>query len=79
MNVFEVINAWVTSINPTEEQNKLAMERVLKCMPADGDPCPNVVTSVLGLQSCKGCSCPIYKKVYTAAGPSACPLKKWEN
>lgn len=68
MNFKEIINAWIISFNPTEDQKKLAELRGKVC-----DECPSKVMGI-----CGECGCPIGKKIFTDTY-NPCPLFKWND
>lgn len=71
-----IINAWITSINPNEEEKNLATLRREIC-----DSCPSNKETLKGNRwsaKCTMCGCPISKKVYTKEF-NACPSGKWED
>ena len=64
---------------PDEEINKLAEERLSKCLKPEGvyDHCRHYnPTAVLGVK-CDGCGC--YLKYKSKSPNSKCPLKKWSR
>jgi hypothetical protein len=76
MNFLEIVNAWITSFNPTTEQKKQSIERALIC-----STCPKLKTmSVFSNKAtvCGACGCPISKKIFSAEH-NPCPLKKWQE
>jgi len=74
MNVGEIVKAWITSFNPKESEEKMAMGRKAIC-----EECPSnkQILKKRGWTSiCKKCGCPISKKIYTISY-NPCPLGKW--
>jgi hypothetical protein len=69
MNIKEVINAWATAFNPTEEQKATAEERLKVC-----GECPHRKT-IAGVGLCSKCLCPINKKIFS--DNPTCPQGKW--
>lgn len=70
-NIKQIIDAWVTSFNPTEKEKKLAELRGEICK-----DCPS--SKNVGFHICSECGCPISKKIFTNEF-NACPLEKWGN
>ena len=71
----EIFQAWVAAANPTPEQKLIAEYRASVC-----DTCEHkTYTKLLDLYTCGLCGCPLKKKVFSPAGPNACPGKKWEK
>jgi len=71
VNVKEILTAWAISVNPDEEQSKLAAKRLQVC-----DSCENKLKNRLGIYVCVECGCVLSKKAFTPAD-NPCPLKKW--
>ena len=69
----EIVTAWATSFNPTEEQQKLAEERYKICQ-----GCPKLEEK-MGYEICGECGCPISKKIFTHKQENSCPLNKWDD
>ena len=72
MNFTEIINAWIISINPNEEQKTLALNRANIC-----DTC-EYKKYVIKKPICSACGCPITKKVFSEK-QNACPKGKWAD
>lgn len=70
----EIVQAWMVSLNPTDEQKSLAERRYEICV-----GCEERHNNVLGIESCKLCGCPLSKKIFTQAFNDTCPLKKWDE
>jgi hypothetical protein len=72
----EIVSAWITSFNPTDEQKELAEKRYEMCLGCEyyGKNRP-----ITGDEYCKKCLCPIQKKVYTQKINDTCPMGKWKN
>jgi len=69
----EIFQAWVRAENPTPEQKLLAEQRMNVC-----DSCEHRdFIKILNVDTCGLCGCPLGKKVFSPAGPNACPSKKW--
>lgn len=74
INLFEIVDAWITSINPTKEQIELARKRTIIC-----NTCPHKIETIQGVKLaviCGKCGCPLAKKVFSK-DQNPCPLKKW--
>lgn len=75
-DVFEIFNAWITSLNPTENQLILAQHRAAICK-----DCEHKLQLVKDLKLaviCNLCGCPIQKKIFSNKN-NPCPLKKWKE
>lgn len=70
MNFTEIINAWIISFNPNEEQKSLALNRANIC-----DIC-EYKKYVIKKPICSACGCPIGKKIFSEK-QNACPKDKW--
>lgn len=68
----EIITAWRTSFNPTQQQNLLAKKRYNICK-----NCPSLGKK-LKIEYCKECGCPVQKKIFTQQVNDTCPLNKWK-
>lgn len=76
MNTGEIIKAWITSFNPNETEEKMAISRKAICQEC---PSNKQILKKRGWTSvCKECGCPISKKVYTKSY-NPCPLGKWAD
>lgn len=73
IDVKKIVNAWVTSFNPTKEEKQLAEKRYDICSGCDQR------ASKLKVEYCKSCGCPLSKKIFSLAAADSCPLKKWEE
>lgn len=74
-NLLEIAKAWKIAANPTPDQEALAAERLAVC-----DPCEHKeFVALTRYFKCNACGCPLSKKVYTPAGPDACPAGKWSR
>ena len=72
MNFAEIINAWIISINPNEEQKTLALNRANICNTCE------YKKYVIKKPICSACGCPITKKVFSEK-QNACPKGKWSD
>lgn len=71
--IYEIVTAWATAINPTEEQKEVAQKRLEICM-----NCEHWKESAVGVAYCGKCGCATKAKVFSPRGTQACPLHKWE-
>jgi hypothetical protein len=72
----EIVTAWRTKWNPTDEQKILADKRLLICK-----KCPSKKETISGLNFfavCGECGCPIEAKIHSPR-VGACPLGKWDE
>jgi hypothetical protein len=69
--VKEILLSYMTSINPTEEEKKIAEKRLEICA-----TCEFWVESPIR-DYCKKCGCTTKRKVFSPKGSDACPEKKW--
>lgn len=74
MNKFlEISQSWITAMNPSEEKQKIADQRIAVC-----NDCPFRVYNDIGnFYYCGKCTCPLKGKVYSPIEKS-CPEGKWE-
>ena len=71
----EIFQAWAAAASPSPSQKLLAEQRTSVC-----DTCEHkTYTKLLDLYTCGLCGCPLSKKVFSPAGPKACPGNKWEK
>jgi hypothetical protein len=68
----EIVLAWATRLNPTEEQKQIAEQRLQICM-----GCEFWRESATGIEYCSKCGCATKAKVFSPVGANACPEKKW--
>jgi len=69
--VTEIFNAWKISMNPSEDQQDIAAERLEICLTCEfkrEEP----------FLSCSACGCPLKKKVHSQI-PRSCPKGKWNR
>lgn len=77
MNVNDIFKSWVKTMNPTDEQKQIALQRLSIC-----NQCPSKQKSIGDVYVCGECSCPIsfndtpIGKLYS---DEECPLSKWEG
>ena len=74
-NVFEIIEAWVESRNPSAFRKELAIARLKICNTCDSKE--TILKSIKPIQICGICKCPLDKKAFTTK-KGDCPLKKWD-
>jgi hypothetical protein len=67
----EIIIAYATALNPTDEQKEVAEKRLEICM-----ACEFWVQSAIK-DYCDKCGCITSVKVFSPVGSDACPEKKW--
>jgi len=70
MDIKEIIQAWITSHNPTAEEKEIADTRLKICQ-----QCP-AYTLRFKFYICSDCGCPIPKKVF-ARNKESCPKRIW--
>lgn len=76
MNLNEIVNAWITSINPSEDEKKRSIERLEIC-----EGCTfkkEILKNKKWSTICSSCGCVISKKIFSQEF-NPCPLKKWEE
>lgn len=73
--IMTILDAWVVSLNPTEEQKNLANARWNICV-----QCPEFreERDFTGEPYCYDCGCPLKKKIFTKEF-NECPQKKWKK
>jgi ribosomal protein L37E len=71
----EIFQAWVAAANPTPEQKLLAEQRTVVCSGCEH----RSFNTTFNVNTCGLCGCPLSKKVFSPAGPNACPGNKWEK
>jgi hypothetical protein len=68
----EIARAWITAVNPNEEEKSKALTRSAVC-----DGCvKKTYNETLRFYYCTECTCPLTGKIYSPV--NSCPLKKWE-
>ena len=73
INIKKIVNAWLTSFNPTKEEKELAEKRYNICFGCDQR------ASLLKIEHCKACGCPLSKKIFSLAARDSCPKGKWDE
>jgi hypothetical protein len=78
LDVKKIVNAWITSFNPNEDEKKLAQDRYSICL-----SCEYRGKNIVSLEVCKKCGCPLSKKIFTnvdvKSKMTSCPLGKWDE
>jgi ribosomal protein L37AE/L43A len=73
MNKFlEIAQSWITALNPPEEKQKIADQRIAVCNTCEFKK-HNEITDIF---YCGECGCPLKGKVYSPVEKS-CPEKFW--
>jgi hypothetical protein len=73
MNKFlEIARSWITAMNPSEEKQAIAGQRIAIC-----NECPfRKYNDVGDFYYCGSCGCPLAGKIYSPVEKS-CPENKW--
>lgn len=76
IDIKDILTSWITSINPSDLEKKLAEERMEICMSCEikREFFHNKEWSAI----CGRCGCPLKKKIFTNQY-GTCPLKKWHT
>lgn len=74
LNIKKIVNAWVTSFNPSEDEKQLAEKRLTVC-----NTCEFKGKNILLVDTCTKCGCPLSKKIFTSLDYTTCPLGKWDD
>lgn len=69
--VQEILLSYMTKLNPTDEQKKIAEARLEICM-----GCEYWVSTPIR-DFCRLCGCTTSAKVFSPKGTDACPKNKW--
>ena len=72
----EILKAWVIKWNPTEEQRKLAIQRLKIC-----SECSYKTQIIEGIKLsiiCGECGCPLEAKIHSPK-KGACGIGKWDK
>lgn len=77
IDIFEIIDAWATSMNPSEEVKELATKRLEICNSCDSNV--ELLKNKKWSRFCNQCGCPIKKKIFSHKIKDACDLNKWEE
>ena len=73
MNKFlEIAQSWITALNPSEEKQKIADQRIAVCNTCDFKK----HNDIGDFYYCGSCGCPLKGKVYSPVEKS-CPEKLW--
>lgn len=73
IDVKNILSAWITSFNPSEDERKLAESRYEICSSCEHKG------MILKTEKCNKCGCPISKKIFSVPGIGTCPLNKWDE
>lgn len=73
----EIVNAWITSFNPTEEVQTLANKRMEICNGCESNI--PLFRDKKWSRVCNECGCPIAKKIFSHKNNDACDLGKWND
>ena len=73
MNKFlEITQSWITSLNPSEEKQSIADQRIAVC-----NECPfRKYNDITNFYYCGKCGCPLQGKIYSPVEKS-CPDNRW--
>lgn len=74
LEIKKIVNAWITSFNPDENEKALAEKRFSIC-----STCEFNKKTLLGVETCSKCGCPLSKKVFTSLDYTTCPIGKWDE
>lgn len=75
LKIIEIAKAWIAAENPTPEQKEIAEHRISIC-----EQCPHKThNSMFDVYLCNLCGCPLSKKIFSPAGPQACPDNRWKK
>ena len=69
----EIARAWITAINPSPEEAKIAESRLSICNSCEHR---KKNTDIIGFYYCGICKCPLEKKIF-AQDKTSCPENKW--
>ena len=69
MDFLEILQSWYRSVKSTEEQKKIAEQRLQVC-----DQCPAISRNPI--LRCRVCGCPLKAKVFSPK-QDACPQHRW--
>jgi hypothetical protein len=72
MNLIEIAQAWISSYNPTPEQQQIADSRISICNTCEYKK----HIAVIDTWVCSECNCPLKKKIFSS-NKMGCPAKKW--
>ena len=69
----EITKAWITAVNPSDEQQKIADQRIAVC-----NTCPfRKYNDITQHYYCGKCGCVLKGKIYSPVEKS-CPDNRWE-
>lgn len=67
----EILQSYLTSFNPTDEQKEIAEKRLETCSTCE------FWAQSMARDYCTKCGCTTSAKVFSPKGAEACPEKKW--
>ena len=67
----EILESYLISFNPTQEQKELAEKRLQVC-----NDCEFWIQGTIR-DYCNKCGCTTSAKVFSPKGADSCPMKKW--
>lgn len=76
MDFNEIVTAWMTAKNPSENIKILAEKRFEICRLCEHRK--EILKDVEWTHICGKCGCPINKKIFSQK-KGACPIGKWDN
>jgi len=68
----EITKSWITAINPSDEQQRIADQRIAVCNTCEFRKYNDITNHYY----CGSCGCPLAGKVYSPVEKS-CPKDKW--
>jgi hypothetical protein len=68
----EITKSWITAINPSDEQQRIADQRIAVCNMCEFRKYNDITNHYY----CGSCGCPLAGKVYSPVEKS-CPKDKW--
>lgn len=76
MNFKEIVTAWITSLNPNDEEQSRSIERASICIKCEYKK--EILKNKEWSAICGKCGCPLSKKVFSQEY-NPCPIKRWEE
>jgi ribosomal protein L37AE/L43A len=68
----EITKAWITAVNPSEQQQQIADQRIAVCNDCES----RKYNEITDIYYCGECGCPLKGKIYSPVEKS-CPKQKW--
>ena len=68
----EITKAWITALNPSEQQQAIADQRIAVCNDCEF----RKYNEITDIYYCGDCGCPLKGKIYSPVEKS-CPKQKW--